>query len=352
MPIDRLPAPQLLPVDARHRLAWRALGAAGDPAVLVLHGGPGGRTRARSLGWFARPGVRVIAHDQRGCGDSLPAGECRDNTLAQLVEDIEALRRAAGVAAWAVAGGSWGSLLALAYAATHPARVRGLFLRSSFLGSAAEVAAFFAPWSDWLGPAGAAWLGSVPPVPDPVGLLQRETAASGADTGSPRGRAQGPAQAVAGTEPAAQAPERTRRIARAWADFEALQSRAGGWAGGQPPSPRWQPPAEPDALPPLPAGLQVQAHYLAHGCFVPAGAWARWWPVLDALAARVPVELVHGDADAVCAVSVSRGLAARWPAARLTEVPGAGHAMDEPRLDAALGAAAERWLARLAGPPG
>ena len=45
------------------------------------------------------------------------------NTTADLVDDFEALREAAGVRAWGcVLGGSWGVALALAYAQAHPDR--------------------------------------------------------------------------------------------------------------------------------------------------------------------------------------------------------------------------------------
>ena len=43
--------------------------------------------------------------------------------------DIEALRMQLGIERWVVAGGSTGAMLALAYAADHPARCRGVLLR-------------------------------------------------------------------------------------------------------------------------------------------------------------------------------------------------------------------------------
>jgi pimeloyl-ACP methyl ester carboxylesterase len=56
---------------------------------------------------------------------------------------------------------------------------------------------------------------------------------------------------------------------------------------------------------------------------------------------------VHGSADAVCSVEVSRQLAHRWPQADATWVPDAGHDMDQPALREALCAAAQRWAAAL-----
>ena len=45
------------------------------------------------------------------------------------MEDIETLRTHLGIERWVVAGGSTGAMLALAYAADHPARCLGVLLR-------------------------------------------------------------------------------------------------------------------------------------------------------------------------------------------------------------------------------
>ena len=76
---------------------------------------------------------RLILFDQRGCGKSLPLGEINNNTLQDLVADIERLRTQLKIKKWFVTGGSWGATLALAYAQTHPKVVKGLLLDSIFL---------------------------------------------------------------------------------------------------------------------------------------------------------------------------------------------------------------------------
>lgn len=338
-------------------MAWFGVGDEAAPPVLILHGGPGGRSRVPSLNWFDGLGLRCIAFDQRGCGASEPAGELAHNTLPLLVADIERLREHLGLARWAVAGGSWGALLAVAYAAQHPDRVDGLFLRSAFLGSAAEVAHFFAPWPRWLGDAGAEHLGwprdvgdlcQTEAVPDPVRLLQAVTTASAPGTG----KALGPGEAAL----------RAGRIAQAWQAFEGAQSAAGGLAAR--PATRWLPeatarrptvppeadplPAEPAAAAGVPASLRVQQHYLHHGCFVDDGQRSTWLATLDRSLVGRPVALVHGSADAVCALGISQALAARWPQARCAWVADAGHDMDQPAMRAALTAAAVAWAEALA----
>ena len=74
-----------------------------------------------------------------GAGRSSPRGELTDNTTADLIADIEALREHLGIKQFLLFGGSWGSTLALAYAEAHPDRCLGLVIRGIFLGRPSEV---------------------------------------------------------------------------------------------------------------------------------------------------------------------------------------------------------------------
>ena len=321
MPIPTLPDGRYLPARDGHRVWWCETGLPGGAPVLVLHGGPGGRTRLAPFAWFSGLPVRCIGFDQRGCGRSTPAGGLGHNTLAHLVDDIERLRVEAGVERWGVAGGSWGALVAVAYAAAHPQRVSGLFLRSAFLGSDAEVARFFAPWSAWLGDEGAGWLGAV--SASPLHALDPHGAAS---------RSVSPA-----------------RVALAWQAFEAAQSPAGGLAAM--PDARFVVPepvprgGAPDALPP---SLAVQWHYLHNHCFVSPGTLDAWLAVLQRELAACPVRLVHGRLDAVCHPDVTAALAARWPHATVGWVETGGHDMDAAPMRQALSDATRAWARELA----
>jgi proline iminopeptidase len=82
---------------------------------------------------------RVILFEQRGAGRSVPHASLEDNTTWHLVQDIEQLREYFKIEQWLVFGGSWGSTLALAYAETHPERVRALVLRGIFLCRPKEI---------------------------------------------------------------------------------------------------------------------------------------------------------------------------------------------------------------------
>lgn len=94
--------------------------------------------------YFDPDAYRVVLLDQRGCGRSTPpASDPRTdmsvNTTGHLLADLELLRRHLGIERWLVWGGSWGSVLGLRYAQTHPDRVSELVLTGLATGSRAEV---------------------------------------------------------------------------------------------------------------------------------------------------------------------------------------------------------------------
>jgi proline iminopeptidase len=101
----------------------------GSPAV-VLHGGPGAHHDYLLPGFDAlADGRELIYYDQRGGGRSPVA---RDVAVGwtEHVADLEALRTTWGLERLTLAGYSWGGLLALLYAVSHPGRVGRLALIS------------------------------------------------------------------------------------------------------------------------------------------------------------------------------------------------------------------------------
>lgn len=264
--------------------------------VLLLHGGPGSATSSRLLQQAAVDGVRVIGFDQRGCGDSTPAGETRANDTAHLVRDIEALRLHLGVDRWLVTGGSWGATLALAYAASHPRAVRGLLLRNLFVPSPADIGWFF----------------------------------QGAAAQHPR----------EWWRFAAMAPERARSDLLAWlADVfvagprQCQEQAALAWSA-------WEcalagtaerPPAEGDALHALVHRYRIQAHYLVHACWLgDDGLRAAALAVQD-----MPVQFVHGAQDIVCRPESARSIHALVRGSRFDLVD-SGHDPFAPSMAAAF----------------
>ena len=119
---------------------------------MYLHGGPGGGAAASYARFFDPKTYRVVLYDQRGCGKSTPHASLDANTTQHLVADIERLREHLGIDRWLVAGGSWGSTLALVYAQTHTARVTALVLRGIFSLRRSELLWFYQEGASWLFP--------------------------------------------------------------------------------------------------------------------------------------------------------------------------------------------------------
>src|SRR5947209_12079030 len=102
-------------------LRLRTYGASG-PMVIVLHGGPAAVGSAAPLARGLAASFRVLEPWQRGSG-------AEPLTVTRHVADLHALvaSRCAGVRP-ALVGESWGAMLALAYAAAHPAGAGPLVL--------------------------------------------------------------------------------------------------------------------------------------------------------------------------------------------------------------------------------
>ena len=113
-------------------------------ALVLLAGGPGFSSRylvavARRLATQYRP----ILFDERGTGRSSVASYTADSiNLANYLDDLESLRMALGLKQLTLVGHSWGGMLAMAYGAAHPDRVRALVL----IGSGGPDLSFFGPF--------------------------------------------------------------------------------------------------------------------------------------------------------------------------------------------------------------
>lgn len=298
----------MLGLDGLHKMYWEESGnPSGLPAVF-LHGGPGAGAAPVHRRFFDPEVYRIVIFDQRGCGRSKPLGEIRANTTAHLVADIERLRSHLGIEKWLVFGGSWGSLLALAYGQAHPERCLGFVLRGIFTGRPVEIdwflggarAVFPEPWQALLEPLPVAERG------DPLGAYRRR---------------------LNHADPAVHVP-----AARAWCRYEAACSTLL-------PTPGDSLGLERDRT--VVALARIETHYLANGCFIPED-----FPHggLDRLRG-IPATLVHGRYDMVCPLASADALARAWPEADYRIVPDAGHSAMEPGIRAALVAATDRFRA-------
>lgn len=99
----------------------RKYGSSG-PLVIVLHGGPAAAGEAAPIARGLASSFRALEPFQRGSGEE-------PLTVARHIADLDLLITSnAGGEKTAIAGESWGAMLALAYAAAHPAQAGPLAL--------------------------------------------------------------------------------------------------------------------------------------------------------------------------------------------------------------------------------
>ena len=303
-----------LRVDDVHELHVEECGAPGGLPAVFLHGGPGAGAKPAQRRTFDPARFRAVLFDQRGCGRSTPSAELAGNDTAALVADIERVREHLGIGRWLVAGGSWGSLLALAYAAAHPDRCLGLRLHGVFLGSAREVRWWFHGIGRFFPEAFADFAGHVP-----EGERGDLLAAYHARLTDPD-----PAVHMAAARALRGFSARTQTLVPSPAHIAAL--------------------TEPRAALEI---ARLFAHYCANGFFVPEDG-----PLAGVEALRhLPCEIVQGRYDVVTPPETALRLHAAWPEARLTMVDLANHVAtpEAPALSAALSEAADRLAERLEG---
>lgn len=286
-----------LPVGGEHELYFEECGnRQGEPA-LIVHGGPGGGSNPTMRRYHDPARYRIILFDQRGCGRSTPHASLTDNTTWHLVGDMERLRKHLEIDSWHLMGGSWGSTLSLAYAETHPERVRSLVLRGIFLLRRSEI--------EWFYQEGCSWI-----YPDAFESYQRVI--------PPDERA----DMVAAYYKRLTSPDRAVQLdaARAWSMWEGstlslLQDQDRIRMFG----------AEHYAL----AFARIECHY-----FVNRGFLERDDQLLHNASrlAGIPGVIVHGRYDVVTPLRNAWDLKRAWPGVDLRIVPDAGHAMVEPGI--------------------
>ena len=114
------------------------------PPVVFVHGGPGGThghyLQALPLADPKNDGRAVILYDQLGSGRSdRPAGHDWWR-VGRFVDELDAIRRALGVARWHVCGHSWGGTVALEYGTRRPSGLASLVLASPLVSTRSWIA--------------------------------------------------------------------------------------------------------------------------------------------------------------------------------------------------------------------
>lgn len=333
--------PLYLPLDAPHHMAYRLRGNPEGAAWLLLHGGPGGRCQPGMLAPLDLSRHWAIAPDQRGCGDSRPQGRTERNHTQTLVADLEALRAHLGLERWSILAGSWGTVLALAYAQRHPERVERLVLRGAFALRRCEVGGLLQRVrgsGKTMMPTPTSWPAapgtSLPALLSRLRqLLQTGTPAVASLRAARRWSLLESRDAERGlrralVHAAALRPESLSALRSAWASLR---------RGARQRTAAFQRPAGHGDVASQ-RKYRVQAHYLLHRGFVRPGELDR--AVRTLAQGGVPVAWVHGRCDAICPPGNSRRWAALGqrlaPGSATLDLPLSGHLGHEPLMLAAL----------------
>jgi proline iminopeptidase len=300
----------MLPVSDLHQIYYEQSGNPRGKPIVFLHGGPGGGSDPIHRRFYDPQTYRIIVFDQRGSGRSLPFAELRENTTWDLVQDIEKLREYLGIDRWVVFGGSWGSTLSLAYAETHPERVKALVLRGIFLCRRRELLWFYQEGANAIYPD--TWEEYVQVIPenerqDMMAAYYRRLTSE--DTA---------VQLAA---------------ARAWSIWEASTSKL------IPTKDVIEVFTAPERALPL---ARIECHYFVNNSFFPTDNYLL--ENIDRIR-HIPAVIVQGRYDIVCPIMSAWELSRAWPEAQLEIIPDAGHSAFEPGIIANLVKATEKFKA-------
>jgi proline iminopeptidase len=294
----------VLEVSGGHHLSYEVCGNPNGLPAVFLHGGPGAGCEADHRRFFDPSFYRIVLFDQRGAGRSIPSASIENNTTAYLVDDIETLRRRLEVDQWLVFGGSWGSTLALAYAAAHPHTCLGLILRGIWICRPVDLRWQFYDARRVFPEHWQLFAEHVPPAErdDLLGAYWKR---------------------LNDPDPAVHLPAANR-----WAAYESN-------CLSLLPSVQAKMPTHTNML----AMARIEAHYMRNRAFLRQGQ------LLQGISRfrSVPGVIVHGRYDMLCPVDGAFTLAKAWPEARFSIVPNAGHAVTEPGILSQLVEATDRF---------
>ncbi|MEU6355593.1 prolyl aminopeptidase [Streptomyces sp. NPDC047072] len=307
----------MLDVGDGNRVYWETSGNPDGKPAVVLHGGPGSGCTPWARRLFDPALYRIVLLDQRGAGRSTPPASAYDtdmsvNTTPHLIADLELLRRHLGIERWLVRGLSFGSVLGLRYAQTHPEAVTELVLVGVATGSNPEVALLTRGLGKMFPDAFERFVGELP-VEERSGNL---AAAYNRLLESPD-------------------PEVRARAARAWTDWETAIEPS-------PPRsvPRYEDPVFRQGF------ARTVTHYWGNGHFLgegnDEGVVLRDAPLLK----DIPGTLVQGSLDLGNLLGTVWRLHRAWPGSELVLIDDVGHNAGAPDVAQALVAATDKYARR------
>ena len=288
-------------VDTSHTLEVKEYGIEDGIPCVFLHGGPGSSCRNSLCDLFDLKSFRVIAPDQRGAGNSSPKGSLENNTTHHLIADLEFIRQQLGIEKWVVVGGSWGALLAIAYAETHPQAVSGIVVRALFLGTDLELERAFISLPQVLYPDIYQQFIDLLPVQERNAPLQAYY------------------NRILHPDPDISLP-----ASYVWHDYERMLSELQ-------PSPLSLPKKlELSSYParPSPSTPRIEAHYFINHCFLEPNQLLENSKQLE----NIPCIIVQSRYDLLCPPLMSQALSDQWPTSKIIIVEAAGHSVTENKV--------------------
>jgi len=282
-----------LKVSELHTIAWERSGNPEGQPVIVIHGGPGGGSQPAYRRYFDPESWDIIQFDQRGCGQSTPHAELKENNTQASVSDIETLRQHLDITDWHVFGGSWGSTLALIYAIEHSSRVKCLILRGIFMCRKSELHWFYQDGASHIFPdAFEPYRGHIPPEEqhDLITAYHRRLTSDNAEI--------------------------RRAAAKQWTLWEMATSYL---------FPKQDTIEKADDLDFAVAFARIECHYFLNGIFLEEGY------ILNNVTqiSHIPCVIVQGRYDVVCPARSAWELHQALPLSKLRIVADAGHSMGE-----------------------
>ncbi|MCP3688012.1 MAG: prolyl aminopeptidase [Gammaproteobacteria bacterium] len=289
-----------LEVSEKHSLYIEECGNPDGVPVIFLHGGPGGSCEPAHRRFFNPERYRIILFDQRGSGKSKPHASLEDNTTAELVDDMEKIRKFLNIDRWVVFGGSWGSTLSLVYAQAYPERVLGLILRGIFLARDVDVEWFYQGGAARFFPE--AWQQFLKPVPkkergDLISAYYKRLTSKNEIV------RMGAAKAWSIWEGSAATLKPDKQVVNYFSDPHIALSIA-----------------------------RIECHYFHHSSFLRPNQILEDMHRIE----QIPGFIVHGRYDMICPVEQAVILSRHWSEKRLRVIDSAGHAATEPDISKAL----------------
>ena len=293
-----------LAVDDIHNLYWEQSGNPDGVPIVLLHGGPGAGASPTHRRFFDPDHYRIVIFDQRGSGRSTPTGSLENNTREFLVQDIETLRKHLQIERWHLFGGSWGSTLAMSYAAEYPQHCISMIMRGIFLCEQEEV--------DW-------FLNGMRTIfPEAW-----EQFASFVDEDKQDNLLDEYYDALTGTD-----QKRQIQAAIGWSLYEGACSLL---------LPNYETITTQEQKNQAIALARIEAHYFKNEVIPKENSLLNHVDTFR----KIPTTIIQGRYDVICPIATAHTLHQAWPEADYIVVPDAGHSALDPSLRSRLMEATE-----------